>query len=122
MPAIENAILKEIWESLEDEGTFDVDDLKEERECLFGARQKKDSNNRFKWNWNGDFDSKSESGSSAKSESKDNYARNSIDYLVLSAYREVAKKWHPDLCKGSSEPMKAINDFYERLKTGLSKL
>ncbi len=120
MGMIDNAILKEIYECLEDEGAFDVDDLKEEREYIFGPagyRQRKSDK------WNDYFnDSAKATYTTKKTEDKNGYTKTLVDSVVLKAYRDAAKKWHPDLCKGSSEPMKAINDFYEKLKEGLSRL
>lgn len=49
-------------------------------------------------------------------------SKQSIETMAVKWYRDSAKKWHPDLCRGDNEPMKAVNDCYERLKELISKL
>lgn len=49
-------------------------------------------------------------------------SKESLDAMAVKWYRESAKKWHPDLCRGSGEPMKAVNECYDRLKELISKL
>jgi hypothetical protein len=39
--------------------------------------------------------------------------------IATDIYRKLALKWHPDRNKGSSDPMKAINDFMDLLKKEL---
>lgn len=48
--------------------------------------------------------------------------KTSLDAMAVKWFRESAKKWHPDLCKGNSEGMKAVNECYERLLRMIKEL
>jgi DnaJ-class molecular chaperone len=81
-----------------------------------------------KWDWEANERTEKTTYTKVKMEdvtrpkSVEGIQKSALDALALKWFRESAKKWHPDLCKGNSEPMKAVNDCYERLKELISQL
>lgn len=133
-PIIEQSFLDELLELVEKQnGVATKIAIIHERTLLF-------KNGYSKWDWEANektnekteytkqkFESFGEQVGEIRHSSKSKSAspgiqKSALDALALKWFRESAKKWHPDLCKGSSEPMKAVNDCYERLKELILKL
>lgn len=138
VPVIEKDLLEEIWIALEKfvVGARLCAEIKNQRERKFGAKkarnpwEEEDYKKTTDYGWgktkteqtfHQEFVREARSTSSARPSSP-GVSKKAIEDMATRWYRESAKKWHPDLQKGNSEPMKAINDCYDRLKELIARL